>query len=386
MLDRDNENMRLGECSFDNDSVDMLYGSVNRLNGSVNSLHGSLNRLYGSVNELKKLFGSVHRQFGINRIRSYQTIMFYSNITRLSDLTFILLGIPGLERFHLTFSALMFCMFICTLTGNCIITLIIMYDQSLHAPMYFLIGMLAFTDLFLSLTVTPKMMGVFWFHAQEIYFSACVMQMFLVQLLTVMESGILTAMAMDRYIAICQPLRYTSILTGQRIAGIGIIVVMRGVVAVSPCIYLVARLPFCRNKGIRQPYCDHMAIARLACADTTINSIYGLVFIVLICSIDISCICFSYIWILKAVQNLSTKLNQNKALSTCTSHLCVMSFFYIPGIFSLLAKRLGNNIPDSMDSILSTLYILMPPTLNPIVYGVRTKQFRENVKKIVWRK
>ncbi|XP_053561654.1 olfactory receptor 52N2-like [Bombina bombina] len=306
-----------------------------------------------------------------------------TNATRLRDLRFTLLGIPGLETYHMIFSVPMLCMFICALIGNCIIISVIMCDQALHAPMYFFLYMLALTDLFLSLTIAPKMLITFWFNASEIHFIACLIQMFFVQFLTIMESGILSTMALDRYVAICHPLRYASILTGQRIAGIGVILIVRAVVVVSPCFFLIIRLPFCKKYGIAQSYCDHMAIARLACADTTINSMYGLILVIIISSYDISCICLSYIWILNAVLKLSTKSKQSKAFSTCTSHVCVMSLFYIPGLFSLLANRIGDSVPHSLHSVLSMLYLLMPPSLNPIVYGVRTKQIRTNVIKFI---
>ncbi|KAM5126847.1 olfactory receptor 52N4-like [Mantella aurantiaca] len=197
-----------------------------------------------------------------------------------------------------------------------------------------------------------------------------------------MESGVLVAMAFDRYVAICQPLRYSSILTGPVITRIGLVLVLRGTFMISPCIFLVIRLPYCGHEVIDKSYCDHMSIAKASCGNTTINSIFGLIQLILSMVFDISTITLSYIFIIKAVLKLSSEEARSKAFGTCSSHVCVMSFFYIPGAFTLLAYRLGKHIPPSIHSFLSLVYLQMPPMMNPLVYGVRTSQIRDRAWKL----
>ncbi|KAM8975720.1 olfactory receptor 52E4-like [Pelodytes ibericus] len=299
------------------------------------------------------------------------------------DLRIQLLGIPGLERFNVVMSVPFFVAFVCALIGNPVILFIIIYDPSLHSPMYFFLCMLTSSDLILCISIMPKLFGILWFSAQEIHPIGCLLQMFFVHFLSYMESGILVAMALDRYVAICHPLRYASILTHRVIDNIVIIIVLRGVIIITPCIFLIIRLPYCGKNLISNPYCDHMSIAKLSCGDTTINKLYGLIQMIFSVSMDISCIGLSYFYILETVLKLPSVSQRSKAFSTCTSHVCVISLFYLPGTFSLLSYRIGMNLPPSVHSILALLYLLLPPMGNPIVYGVRTKQIKQRVLNVL---
>ncbi|XP_073468451.1 olfactory receptor 52K1-like [Aquarana catesbeiana] len=304
------------------------------------------------------------------------------NITELGLVRFTLLGVPGLERFYSIISVPFFIMFMCSVIGNPLIVFIILSDRGLHAPMYMFLSMLAITDLMLSLTIAPQMLVILWLDVRVVYFSRCVIQMFFVHFLTYMETGVLVAMAFDRYVAICQPLRYSAILTGPMITRIGLALALRGVLIVSPCVLLVVRLPYCRHEVIGKSYCDHMSIAKVSCGDTTINRYYGLIQIILTLLFDTSIIMLSYIFIINAVLKLSSKEARSKVFGTCSSHVCVMLFFYIPCGFTLLAYRFWKNIPPSIHSFLSLTYLLMPPIMNPLVYGVRTSQIRDRARKL----
>ncbi|XP_077323051.1 olfactory receptor 52K1-like [Lithobates pipiens] len=304
------------------------------------------------------------------------------NITELRLVRFTLLGVPGLERFYSIISAPFFIMFMCSVIGNTLLFSIILSDRGLHTPMYMFLSLLAITDLMFSLTIAPQMLAILWLGSRVVYFSRCVIQMFFVHFLTYMETGVLVAMAFDRYVAICQPLRYSAILTGPMITRIGLALALRGVLIVSPCVLLVVRLPYCRHEVIGKSYCDHMSIAKASCGDTTINRYYGLIQIISTLVFDISTIMLSYIFIINAVLKLSSKEARSKAFGTCSSHVCVMSFFYIPVGFTLLAYRFWKNIPPSIHSLLSLTYLLMPPMMNPLVYGVRTSQIRDRAWKL----
>ncbi|XP_029457548.1 olfactory receptor 52N4-like [Rhinatrema bivittatum] len=304
------------------------------------------------------------------------------NTTNVKPSTFILIGIPNLEAFHSWISVPFCSMYIVTLVGNWTILAIIKSEQSLHSPMYYFLCILAFIDLFLSSSITLKMLSIFWFNSREITFEACLMQMFFVHTFSAMESGVLLAMAFDRYIAICDPLRYVSVLTNPVIVKMGLVIAIRGTLVVIPCPVLAKRLSYCRTNVISHSYCDHMAVVKLSCTDTSINSAYGLTAALSVIVLDIFFITVSYVMILRAVLGLPSKAARHKAFSTCSAHICVILLFYSPGIYSGFSYRYGHIVAPQVHILFSNLYLLLPPTLNPIVYGIKTKQIRVKVLNI----
>ncbi|XP_006117236.2 olfactory receptor 52K2-like [Pelodiscus sinensis] len=300
--------------------------------------------------------------------------------------TFILLGIPGLEAAYV-WLAIPFClMYVIVLLGNFIILFIVKFEPSLHMPMYYFLCMLAVTDLVLSTSTLPKMLSIFWFNSREIKFSACLAQLYFVHSFSVMESGIFMAMAYDRYVAICNPLRHSTILTYVVVAKIGLAAALRGSIIALPYPFLVRRWPYCRTNIISHTHCEHMYVVKLACGDISISSSYGL--FVLFCGkgLDIFFIAMSYIQILRAIFKLPTKDARLKIFGTCSSHLCAILAFYIPGFFSSFTQRFGQNMAMHFHVLIGNVYLLVPPMLNPIIYGVRTKEIREKLLPFFTRK
>ncbi|XP_050806840.1 olfactory receptor 52R1-like [Gopherus flavomarginatus] len=309
--------------------------------------------------------------------------MSYSNKTDFTNpSTFILLGIPGLEEAHVWISIPFCTMYVIAILGNVIMLFIVKTEPSLHKPMYYFLCMLAITDLVLSTSTLPKTLSIYWFSSKEIDFSACLSQLYFIHCFLVMESGIFVAMAFDRYMAICHPLRHSTLLTNSMVAKIGLAVVFRGSILILPYPFLVRQWPYCRTNIIPHTCCEHIAVVKLACADTRISSYYGLFVVFCVRGLDMIFIAVSYTQILKAIFNLPTKDTRLKALGTCSSHLCVILAFYISGLFSSLTYRFGHNVPLHFHVLIFNVYLLVSPMLNPIIYGVRTKQIRDRLLRL----
>ncbi|XP_044882614.1 olfactory receptor 52K2-like [Mauremys mutica] len=293
--------------------------------------------------------------------------------------TFILLGIPGLEVAHVWISIPFCTMYVIAILGNFTILIIVKRDPRLHGPMYYFLCMLAVTDLVLPTSILPKTLSIFWFNSREIDFSACLTQMYFIHCFFMMESGILVAMAFDRYVAICDPLRHSSILTNPVVAKIGLAVVLRSSMLIMPYLLLARHWSYCRTNIISHMHCEHMAVVKLACTDTHISSYYGLFVVFCVLGLDVSYISVSYIQILRAIFSLPTKDAQLKTFGTCSSHLCIIIAFYIPALFSSLMSRFVQNVALNFQVLMANVYLLVPPMLNPIIYGVRTKQIRDRL-------
>ncbi|XP_069059528.1 olfactory receptor 52M1-like [Pleurodeles waltl] len=298
---------------------------------------------------------------------------------------FLLVGIPELEHLHLWMSIPFCSMFILAILGNCTILLIIRSEKSLHEPMYLLLCILGVIDLILASSTVPKMLTIFWFEYREIYFDSCLVQMYFVHSLAIMESGIFLAMAFDRYVAICYPLRHAMILTNPMIGRIGMAAVLRGLLYILPLPLLIQRLVYYRTNVISHSYCEHMAVVSLSCDDNTINNIYGLTIGFLVLIADSILISFSYFMIVRAVLGLASLQAQLKTFNTCTSHICAILSFYMPIAISSLSHRFGHNIPPPTHILLANFYLLVPPVLNPLVYTIKTKQIRKRVSRMLCR-
>ncbi|KAM5184656.1 olfactory receptor 52N4-like [Callospermophilus lateralis] len=306
------------------------------------------------------------------------------NQTDLTPASFILNGIPGLEDMHIWISFPFCSMYVVAVVGNCGLLYLIRYEDSLHRSMYYFLAMLSLTDLVMCSSTIPKALCIFWFHLKEIGFDECLVQMFFIHTFTGMESGVLMLMALDRYVAICYPLCYSAILTNAVIAKARLATFLRAVLLIIPLIFITKQLPYCRGNMIHHTYCDQLSVARLSCGNMNAYIIYGLMVAFLIGGFDNLCITVSYTMILRAVVSLSSADAQQKAFSTCTAHICAIVFSYSPAFFCFFFNRFGGyRIPPSCHIIVANIYLFLPPTMNPIVYGVKTKQIRDCVMKIL---
>ncbi|XP_075779498.1 olfactory receptor 52N4-like [Pelodiscus sinensis] len=282
--------------------------------------------------------------------------MSVSNTTNFANpSTFILQGIPGLETAHGWISIPFCIMYIIALVGNFTILFIVKIEPSLHEPMYYFLCMLAVTDLVLCTSTLPKTLSIFWFNSKEIDFGSCLIQMFFIGSFLAMESGIIVAMALDRYVAICHPLRHSSILTNSVVARIGLAMVLRSCIVSLPYPLLARQWPYCHTNVISHSFCEMMAVVKLSCTDTSLSNYYGLIVTLLVAVMDVFSVTVSY------------------------TQICVTLSLYIPVLFTVFTHRFGLHVPLYFHILIANLYLILPPMLNPIIYGVRTKQIRDRL-------
>ncbi|KAM9173459.1 olfactory receptor 52P1-like [Pangshura tecta] len=307
------------------------------------------------------------------------------NFTTSDSSTFILMGIPGLEAAHIWISIPFSISYLISLLGNIALLFVVGKEQTLHKPMYLLLCLLALTDIATPTSVVPKALCIFWLNLKGITVGGCLTQMFFLHTVSFMQSAILVIMAFDRYVAICNPLRYAIIVTNARIAKLGLMGLVRAVIFMFPLPLLLSRQPFCANHFISQTHCEHMAVAKLLCGDITVNRMYSFVTVFVVIGSDLMLIALSYGLIIRAVLRISSKKAHQKALNTCTAHICVMLTSYGPGFLTSLTHWFGQGIAPHIHVVLANLYFLIPPMLNPVIYGVKTKELRDKVGKYICR-
>ncbi|XP_067399739.1 olfactory receptor 51G2-like [Emydura macquarii macquarii] len=304
------------------------------------------------------------------------------NDTKLQPAVFLLTGIPGLEEVHVWISIPFCLIYVFSILGNSFILFIIKTDPTFHEPMYIFLSMLAITDLGLSISTMPTTLGIFWFNSRKISHDACFAQLFFIHSLTYTESSVLLVMAFDRFVAICNPLRYASILTPPRISKMGLVSLFRGVALVFPLPILLKQYQYCQANILSHSYCLNQEVMTMACSDFRVNIIYGFFITVFSEGLDLLFIFLSYVMILKTVLSISSHAARLKALNTCVSHICIVLLFYMPAISLSVIYRFVKNSSPLLQNVLGNVSWLIPPMMNPIVYSVKTKPIRARIIRV----
>ncbi|XP_004648724.1 olfactory receptor 1N2 [Octodon degus] len=300
------------------------------------------------------------------------------NQTPASD--FLLLGLSErLEEQPLLFGTFLG-LYLITMAGNLLIILAICSDTHLHTPMYFFLANLSLTDACFSSASIPKMLVNIHIRSQAISYSACLTQLYFLLVFGGLDNCLLAVMAYDRFVAICQPLHYSTAMSPQLcVLLLSICWLLTNCPALVHTL-LLTRVAFCAPTIIPHFYCDPSALLKLACSDTHINElmiiIMGLVFL----SVPLMLIVFSYARISWAVFGISSAGGRWKAFSTCGSHLTVVLLFYgsLMGVY-LLPPSTHSTERESRASI---LYMVIIPMLNPFIYSLRNKDMKHALGKL----
>lgn len=269
------------------------------------------------------------------------------------------------------------------LFSNIGVLLLIISQKSLHQPMYFLFCNLSVNDLIGNTVLLPQLMAHILATERFITYKQCVVQAFQSHTFGSASHMILIIMAIDRYVAICHPLRYSSIMTTRTVVGLSAAAWGVSVVLVSVLIGLTVRLSRCRST-IQNSFCDNASLFKLSCEDVSINNIYGLFFTVLLFTSSIASIAATYFRIALICWIKKNKDLNNKALQTCASHLVLYLIMLWSGFLTIILHRFPN-YPD-LRKIAYVLFHVVPANLNPIIYGMQTRSLRHKITEILKRK
>ncbi|XP_043975804.1 olfactory receptor 52K1 [Gambusia affinis] len=301
----------------------------------------------------------------------------------LSHSSFRFRCFPELQDHRWILALLFFLCFLSVLLGNSALVYVIRRVARLRSPMYVLMSLLCVVDVLLASTILPNMLLNLLFDWSHISLAGCLIQMFSTYFLSSLESTLLLVMALDRYVAICKPLRYTDIMSSSAFLKLLVFALLRSVSIMSALVVLAGSLWFCGSHVIQHCYCDHMALVRLACVSTQRNQAAGLAVIVCFVGVDIPVIFFSYVKIVKVVVRAAAASEERlKALHTCSTHLMVIVCFYLVGTIAFLSGSLNIPIATGINNLMGVAYILIPATVNPIIYGVRTKEIRRGLQRM----
>ncbi|XP_029027242.1 olfactory receptor 52B2-like [Betta splendens] len=303
--------------------------------------------------------------------------MIYTNITTIKD--FIITGFPGLSpEYYGCVSFLLLLIFLAILFGNTFIVSVIIYERTLHKPVYLIIIYLAVTDTTFGIVTIPKILARYWWNDMKSSFGACFTQMYFVHSLGAFTSSVLMIMAFDRFIAIWLPFQYPVLITNKSVC---VACSLCCVVTFTRMLGLVLHalsVPYCNLNVITQCFCDHVSIIQLGCGENVayvkfvafVNAMFSLLG-------PLTIICISYLCIIIAAVKMSYAERHNKVLSTCAPQIFITCLYYVPRCFVYLSSNLGFTFSIDVRVIITMMYSLIPCAVNPLVYCLKTKDIKK---------
>ncbi|XP_049636287.1 olfactory receptor 52K1-like [Suncus etruscus] len=304
----------------------------------------------------------------------------WNNVSsNVSYTNFILVGFPGLQEYRALLVLPFLSLYLVIVTANGLVIHTVVVQRTLHQPMYLLIALLLAVNICAATTVIPAMLFSFSTNFNHISLARCLGQMFSIYFLIVFDCNILLVMALDRFVAICYPLRYPEIVTSQFLAVLIGMAAARSTGIVAPVVVLASRVRFCRTNVIHHFACEHMALMKLSCGDISLNKRVGLAIRIFNRVLDMLLLGASYSRIIHAAFRISSGGARSKALNTCGSHLLVIFTVYSSTMSSSIVYRVARTASQDIHNLLSAFYLLLPCLVNPIIYGARTKEIRQHL-------
>uniref|UniRef100_A0A2K6N349 Olfactory receptor family 56 subfamily B member 2 n=1 Tax=Rhinopithecus bieti TaxID=61621 RepID=A0A2K6N349_RHIBE len=293
-----------------------------------------------------------------------------SNSSKFQVSEFILMGFPGIHSWQHWLSLSLALLYFLALSAT------------LYQPMYYFLGFLAAADMGLATAIMPRILTILWFNAKTITLPECFAQMYAIHCFVAMKPSTFVCMAIDRYVAICQPLRYPSVVTESFVFKATVFMELRNSLSLISVSVLAAQRHYCSQNQIEHCLCSNLGVTSLSCDDRKINSINQILLAWTLMGSDLGLIILSYALILQSVLKLNSPEAASKALSICTSHLILILFFYTVIIVISITHSTGMKVP-LIPLLLNVLHNVIPPALNPMVYALKSKELRQGLYKVL---
>ncbi|XP_006875851.1 PREDICTED: olfactory receptor 9Q2-like [Chrysochloris asiatica] len=273
--------------------------------------------------------------------------------------------------------------YLVTLLGNAGMIILICKDRRLHTPMYFFLSHLSFVDICYSSVIVPQLLAVLLEHGAVISEACCAAQFFLFTFFASIDCYLLAIMAYDRYVAVCQPLLYVTIMTEKDRVGLVAGAYVAGFSSAFVRTVTAFTLSFCGNNEINFIFCDLPPLLKLTCGESYTQEVVIIVFAIFVMPACILVILVSYLFIIIAIMQIPSAGGRAKTFSTCASHFTAVALFFGTLIFMYLRDNSGQSSEE--DRVISVLYTVVTPMLNPLIYSLRNKEVKEAVKKLLSR-
>ncbi|XP_078496746.1 olfactory receptor 10A5-like [Lissotriton helveticus] len=304
--------------------------------------------------------------------------MTLSNFTTSTE--FILHGFSDLPSlWQIVLFTLFLVTYTLTLLGNSIIFVIVTVDHTLHTPMYYFLKNMSLVEIAFTTVTVPKMLTAFLTKDRSISFLGCAAQMCFFLSFGATECFLLAVMAFDRYIAICVPLHYMTIMSQSKCVQLALTTWIIGTVFSVCQTSFIFHLPFCKSRYIYHFFCDVPALLRLPCVDTSANEIFNTAASVVLLLLPLMLIFFSYILIFTKISKLKSTQGTRKAVSTCASHITSVSLFY--GACILAYMQPSSNYSQGKERVFAAFYAFITPMLNPLIYSLRNEEVKTALRK-----
>ncbi|XP_051829853.1 olfactory receptor 1G1-like [Antechinus flavipes] len=301
------------------------------------------------------------------------------NTTIISE--FLLLGLSEQPDHQLILFGLFLAMYLVTTLGNLLIILAIVFNSQLHSPMYFFLTNLSFIDTCFTSTTVPKMLMNIWTQHQNISYAGCLTQMYFFMTFALLDDFLLAAMAYDRYVAICLPLHYTTVMSPARcVLLVTVSWFCSHLIALSLTLFM-AQFSFCGSHVIPHFFCDLLPLLKLSCSDTNMFQVVMFTDAAMAGLVPFTCILISYIHIISTIFRIPSADGKHKVFSTCGSHLSVVILFY--GTVILVYLQPSSSYSAKRGTIASVMYTVVTPMLNPFIYSLRNRDIKGALRRLL---